>query len=389
MNPERVRKVSFRSGLVFLRAALWSGAVTLVLAVGAVLWINNQADLMQERVQQQTGQLLVNGLSNALINALIARDYASLEARLVQTMADDQVVSAMVLDLEGRLLSRVQRNPQSGIPEPLFDQNVLPLPQTAEEHFTIRQGQLLTVWHRIEPGIGLGWLQVVIMPSQLSSLFDQTIHQMTLITVGIALIVLMVLGVVFTQTHGLVKAREIDLLEGQQRLEVVASQDPVTGLPNRRSLMERLAWSLGQHRQHPHSLVVTYLDLDGFKQINDTQGHEAGDHVLVEVAHRLLAAVRHGDTVSRMGGDEFVLLLENVESQAIAEDILRRVVNEIQQPISYQDASLVVTTSIGLARYPEDGQSAQSLLKRADLAMYRAKQAGKNCWMWYQIPEIA
>ena len=355
----------------------------------AIIWLNRQADQLRTEAQTQTAQLLARGLSNALSTALISRDYAGLETRLVQALADEQVVSALVVDLEGKLLSQIQRNPATGDPEPIFDLVEPKLPPEGSENYTERQQEQLIVWQRIEPGISLGWLRLITQPSQVSTLLDSTIQRMTLATVGIAFILLLVLAAVFIQTHRLVKARETDLLAGQRLLETAATHDTITSLPNRRGLLERLGQAIAENRLHPHNLAVCYLDLDGFKQINDTLGHEAGDYVLAKVAHRLRGCVRHQDTVARLGGDEFVLLLEGVENDHVCEEILQRVVSAIRQPLWYRNSSLSITVSLGLSRFPSDAHTADALLRQADQAMYRAKRAGKNCWRWYQIPTQA
>jgi diguanylate cyclase (GGDEF)-like protein len=379
--------IAFKSGPFLLRSALWIGVIILVLGTLAVVWLNSQVNQIQQQTQKATALLLAQGLVNAITPAMITRDYAGLESRLVQTMANEQVTSALVIDLKGKVLSRVQRNTATGAPEPVFDPVPPQLPPNTSDNLLQHTGNSIVLWQRIEPGLSLGWLRIETQPTLVSTLLEATLNQITLIAVALASILLLVLGVVFFQAHTLFRTRENDLVEGNRLLEIVASQDAVTGLPNRRQLLEQLGRAVTE--QHPQSLALCYLDLDEFKQINDSLGHEAGDFVLVEVAHRLLGCVRQGDLVVRLGGDEFVLLLHGIEDRERCEEILQRIVGSLSQPLWYRDQQVTISVSMGVALFPGDGQTADSLLDRADRAMYRAKRAGKNRWRWYQLPTQA
>jgi len=142
---------------------------------------------------------------------------------------------------------------------------------------------------------------------------------------------------------------------------------------------DRLNQALTQAQRGNQLLVVCYLDLDGFKPVNDRFGHVAGDKLLIEVARRMQATVRAHDSVGRLGGDEFVLLLTNLENAGEYQLILQRVIKEIMQPIEIDDASMVtVGVSIGVTLYPADGEDSDILLRHADQAMYQAKRSGRN-----------
>jgi diguanylate cyclase (GGDEF)-like protein len=132
-----------------------------------------------------------------------------------------------------------------------------------------------------------------------------------------------------------------------------------------------------------HRLAVLFIDLDGFKQINDTLGHEAGDLLLKGVSGRFLQTVRESDTVARLGGDEFVLLLENIESSQNAVFVAEKIVHALAAPFDLNGQPGKVGASIGIALFPDDAEDAKSLVSRADEAMYRAKHGGKNIWKLY------
>ena len=162
-----------------------------------------------------------------------------------------------------------------------------------------------------------------------------------------------------------------------QNLAHQAQHDALTGLPNRVLLQDRLSQALAQ-MERGHKGALLYLDLDRFKPINDTYGHPVGDRVLQEVALRLRAGVREDDTVSRQGGDEFVLLLARLADPRDAARVAGKLINAIEQPILIDGHELSISASIGIALYPQDGRDTRTLTKQADAALYHAKQAGRG-----------
>jgi len=164
----------------------------------------------------------------------------------------------------------------------------------------------------------------------------------------------------------------------EERVRSLAYFDPLTHLPNRRLLIDRLSLAVASAHRHSKPMAVMFLDLDLFKRINDTFGHDVGDQVLIEVANRLQACLREGDTVARMGGDEFVILMPELGDPSDAARLAERIILSIKQPLLVAERELQVTTSIGIALYPDDGLDADSLLKCADTAMYQAKEIGRN-----------
>lgn len=183
-------------------------------------------------------------------------------------------------------------------------------------------------------------------------------------------------------THYFGLFTDITLLKDQQRqLEHLAYYDVLTGLPNRRLLADRFDIALSQTRRARSALAVCYLDLDGFKEVNDSFGHRTGDHLLVEVAERLKGSVRSGDTIARLGGDEFVLVLLGFDRAVENDQILDRILGSLAAPFSIDGISISISASIGVALCPEEGgNDLDSLLRHADHAMYIAKQAGRNRW---------
>jgi diguanylate cyclase (GGDEF)-like protein/PAS domain S-box-containing protein len=169
-----------------------------------------------------------------------------------------------------------------------------------------------------------------------------------------------------------------DLKAHQDRLEHLAHFDALTHLPNRVLLADRLQIAMSQARRSERILAVCFLDLDGFKPINDQHGHQFGDRLLVEVAKRLSQSLRGGDSVARLGGDEFVLLLNNVESSSESDGIINRLLHTIAEPIVIGNEVAKISASVGVTLYPEDDSDADTLLRHADQALYAAKDAGRN-----------
>lgn len=162
------------------------------------------------------------------------------------------------------------------------------------------------------------------------------------------------------------------------RIRFQAYHDALTGLPNRTSFMERVDEAIKRSRRSGQPFCVMFLDLDRFKLVNDSLGHEAGDQLLRVASKRITASVRETDTVFRMGGDEFTVVLENLDRAESAVLIARRIIKAMAEPVKLGEHDVIVTTSIGIANYPKDDTTADALVKDADAAMYRAKESGAN-----------
>jgi len=164
----------------------------------------------------------------------------------------------------------------------------------------------------------------------------------------------------------------------------MAYHDSLTGLPNRKLFSDRLGIALAQTQRNKKEAGIAMLDLDNFKGVNDTLGHAAGDLLLKAVSERLSAALRKSDTVARIGGDEFVLILPNLKGTEAAAQVAQKIVDGFRKPFLIDTHQLVVTTSIGIAVYPNDGTDEETLLKNADTAMYQAKEAGRDRYQIYK-----
>ncbi|MDX1451650.1 MAG: EAL domain-containing protein [Oleiphilaceae bacterium] len=169
-----------------------------------------------------------------------------------------------------------------------------------------------------------------------------------------------------------------DLKDAQLELENLAFYDPLTNLPNRRFFRDHLQFVLASAKRNDKSVAMLMLDLDDFKKVNDTLGHDVGDQLLVALADRLRTQVAKRDVVSRMGGDEFMFLLNDVDVRSNIQNVAQRILQAIQQPVLIDRHELEVTASIGVAVYPDDAEDVESLIRNADLALYQSKGSGRN-----------
>jgi diguanylate cyclase (GGDEF)-like protein/PAS domain S-box-containing protein len=169
----------------------------------------------------------------------------------------------------------------------------------------------------------------------------------------------------------------------EKKIHELAYFDELTGLANRRLFQDRLEQALANAKRHDHQLAVLFLDLDLFKRINDTLGHQAGDEALRQVARRLQKASRAGESVARLGGDEFTMLVPECDGIEEIEKLAQRIVAQFELPFQIQHNELVLTTSVGISIYPQHGGTISELLKFADAAMYQAKESGRNKYSLY------
>jgi diguanylate cyclase (GGDEF)-like protein/PAS domain S-box-containing protein len=178
--------------------------------------------------------------------------------------------------------------------------------------------------------------------------------------------------------------RDITLRKlAEAQIQALAYHDPLTGLPNRILFNDRLSMALAQAQRQKHRVAILFIDLDRFKSINDSLGHHVGDRVLRAVAERIQNCVREGDTLSRLGGDEFTLILPALHKPADAARAAEKVLNALRTPIKTDRRELSITASIGISLYPEHGRDLETLLKNSDVAMYQAKEQGRNSYRVY------
>lgn len=186
-----------------------------------------------------------------------------------------------------------------------------------------------------------------------------------------------------TQEHGLLIMASIRDIKHhrdlENKLQYLAEHDSLTGLINKAMLKDRVTQAISLSKRHKQYMAIYFMDLDGFKQVNDTYGHAVGDALLQEVAKRLIRNMRESDTLSRVGGDEFVLLLTEINQIKIVNEMADKIVKLFKEPFHINNnVEISITISMGIATYPKDAVDYESLLKKADLEMYSAKEMGKH-----------
>ncbi len=174
-----------------------------------------------------------------------------------------------------------------------------------------------------------------------------------------------------------------ELTRSEQEAIFNSYHDPLTSLPNRNLFKDRLQHAIQHTKRQEKQLAILFLDLDGFKYVNDTLGHEAGDQLLVMSSKRLKSAIRYADSLSRHGGDEFIILLEDIDSVDNIIQISERIFQEFQQPFPVSGRDVYISTSIGISLFPNDGDNAEKLIRNADMAMYLAKRKGGNNYQFF------
>lgn len=171
--------------------------------------------------------------------------------------------------------------------------------------------------------------------------------------------------------------------EHEKELEHLAQHDALTSLPNRILLWDRLSQAIAEAQRYNSYLAVLYIDLDGFKEVNDTYGHSVGDELLIAVSKRITALLRKNETIARLGGDEFVALLTDLKEPRECEPIVKRILSAMNEVIEIHGIDLSISASIGISFYPDDSLNAEELVLHADKAMYHAKESGKNCYAFF------
>jgi len=171
--------------------------------------------------------------------------------------------------------------------------------------------------------------------------------------------------------------------EGDERLYHLAHYDSLCDLPNRMLFYDRLRQALSRSKRHDQCLAVMFMDLDGFKDVNDKYGHVVGDELLQQVSKRVVATLRESDTIARIGGDEFTLIITDVDNKDAISQIARKILSTIQETYSLHGYTFSVSASIGISMFPDNSEDLNMLVKHADVAMYRAKKAGKNQFKFF------
>lgn len=244
---------------------------------------------------------------------------------------------------------------------------------------TIRTNKLIAIFLLAVPAYGYCYDEINFLVSDISPRF--TITKLSLIfAINITTALFLFFSYKWWKLRKQLQRNDIVL---QKRIWHEANFDALTDLPNRRMFQQKLIDGMNKANQSDTLLALLLLDLDGFKQVNDSLGHSTGDLLLKEVADRIKNCLYHDDTVARLGGDEFTVILEGIKQVNSIETIAKKILTALNKPFVLKDHTIHISTSIGITVYPVDTQETDTLLKNADQAMYAAKHIGKNCYQFF------
>lgn len=367
---------------LYSQTVLLVGVTILLLLLGGISLSYFKTMSLISTSQNESNLELAEGVARSLTDEIVSRDYGTLESQLQLILLNKNLYSAMVTDTSGKILVYLTRNESDGQIFANFKQTFVELPAThsdqARNQLGDQRGQPLMIWKKIEAGLPIGWLRLEVGDSKTEAILSKLKFEMFLIAAVCILAVFALLSFFLLRIYKKLNRNEMQLNEKNRVLEFDALHDALTQLPNRRLLTDRLQQAIYDADRKNTVLVVCFIDLDGFKEVNDEYGHEVGDRVLVEVKDRLLSTLRRGDTLSRLGGDEFVLVLPDIAQWVICEKVLHRLLELLSRPYIQKGRNITsVSASLGVAMYPQDGADPVSLIDRADMAMYAAKRAGK------------
>ena len=257
------------------------------------------------------------------------------------------------------------------------------IPTATEHNFYEKAGDNTYFWSALHPGIIIGWIRLEITPSTQGLIVQKIRKQSMVFIISIFLIAATFILFIIRSAIRKTNFREESLLNNNAELLDIASIDTLTNLPNRLTLNEQLSNAIALSLEKKYPLAICFLDLDGFKNINDQYGHQAGDDLLIKVSQRLKAALRPDDLIFRIGGDEFVLILRSIQGEQDTDKVLQRLLKSLTKNFKLGDDVVHISASIGVALLEEGNADCDTLINHADQAMYSAKRNGKNQISFY------
>lgn len=367
---------------VFTKIIIWFSALAVVLLSASSIWTYYTLNQLIQVTQERREIALGKGLALAIGDLIVTRNYAQLEVDLRYIMGNESVHSVVATDLNGDVYAALERKPDSTQTIANFSiRKILPPVSMSDEYLIQKVGGRSVLWYRVNPGIPLGWIR---MESYLN-LDDALLENLRLnIMMSIAILFIGLFGVsiaLFYRAKKKTLSTEHQLLQYNEILHDVAHTDALTQLPNRLSLNSLMQSSMLASRERGYLLAVCFLDLDGFKEVNDHHGHQCGDKLLIAAGRRMKKVIRDSDTVVRLAGDEFVLLLGGIQHEDGLEISINRILSALSSSFMIDGENVKISASIGVSVFPTDGSLANDLVVQADSAMYQAKRKGKNTWV--------
>ena len=382
----RTRPKPLDANSVFSKFITWFSLLgILLISIISILTYYNTTQLIQI-AQERKEIALAKGLAFAISDYIVTHDYSQLENSALQIMADENINSIIVTDLHGATLTFLERKTAGGLITSNFSIfNVEPPKSLASEFLIEKTENTSQVWYKIDPGIQLGWIRIETLKNT-DDILLRNYRMNIFLSVIILFAVILSIGIAFFYQAKLkIKEGEMHLIKDNRILYDIAHLDFLTKLPNRLTLNNSMVSAMAVARKDSDLLAICFLDLDGFKGVNDRMGHLIGDQLLIAVANRLKGVARDDDSVIRLGGDEFALILVGIKNKVQLDVLLRRILELLSSPYMIEDHIITISASIGVTIYPDDDVNIEDLLAHADIAMYESKRQGKNTWSLYQV----
>ena len=373
------------SSPIFYKLSAWSVSLSFIAILLSSVWTYYSVIQIYNSTYLKKAEQLASGAGLAIGDKLLSKDYTELESILRRLFLNKDLDLAVVADLNGKRVLTLKRE-KDAEPQLFFELSQLSIDKNIDIETRVdgNIGDKIKVLQKIDPGIPIGWLYL-----ELSNTTEELILQKlktNILLVATPLFIVIVIISLFLNKNLKTKVDKNELLIKTEKnfWNSRAIEDPLTKLPNRLLLHNDLRSALAEANRMNSHVGIIFFDLDGFKQVNDQHGHQTGDLLLAEVAKRLVGYVRPGDTVIRYGGDEFIIIFNNLESRLELEGLIERLSEQINSPFDINGQTLNIRASIGVTFYPLDGSNdPEVLISHADEAMYVAKKLGKNQTYWY------
>ena len=373
------------SSPIFYKLSAWSVSLSFIAILLSSVWTYYSVIQIYNSTYLKKAEQLARGAGLAIGDKLLSKDYTELESILRRLFLNKDLDLAVVADLNGKRVLTLKRE-KDAEPQLFFELSQLSIDKNIDIETRVdgNIGDKIKVLQKIDPGIPIGWLYL-----ELSNTTEELILQKlktNILLVAIPLFIVIVIISFFINKNIKNKVDKNEQLINKEKnfWNSRAIEDPLTKLPNRLLLHNDLRSALAEANRMNSHVGIIFFDLDGFKQVNDQHGHQTGDLLLAEVAKRLVEYVRPGDTVIRYGGDEFIIIFNNLESRLELEGLIERLSEQINSPFDINGQTLNIRASIGVTFYPLDGSNdPEVLISHADEAMYVAKKLGKNQTYWY------
>ena len=373
------------SSPIFYKLSAWSVSLSFIAILLSSVWTYYSVIQIYNSTYLKKAEQLARGAGLAIGDKLLSKDYTELESILRRLFLNKDLDLAVVADLNGKRVLALKREKDTE-PQLFFELSQLSIDKNIdiETHVDGNIGDKIKVLQKIDPGIPIGWLYLELSNTTEELILQKLKNNILLVAIPLFIVIVIISFFINKNIKNKVDKNEQLINKEKNFWNSRAIEDPLTKLPNRLLLHNDLRSALAEANRMNSHVGIIFFDLDGFKQVNDQHGHQTGDLLLAEVAKRLVEYVRPGDKVIRYGGDEFIIIFNNLESRLELEGLIERLSEQINSPFDINGQTLNIRASIGVTFYPLDGSNdPEVLISHADEAMYVAKKLGKNQTYWY------